>query len=64
MVIGPFKAHHTGSYVKIFKLFFFDEDNEMNFLGPTFGFGIQAKDNAIWKERIEKNLMVMIESKK
>ena len=40
--VGPFKTENIGKFEKTFRLFYFNEDSEMQYFGPKFGFAVQA----------------------
>ena len=43
--VGPFKTENIGKFEKTFRLFYFNEDSEMQYFGPKFGFAVQAQKN-------------------
>lgn len=41
--VGPFPASHEGRLDKTFKLFYHNNESEMQFFGPKFGFNVQVQ---------------------
>ena len=41
--VGPFKCEKEGNMEKIFRLFYFDENSDMQYFGPKFGFALKIE---------------------
>lgn len=44
--VGPFTCNKEGKFDKVFRLFFFNENCEMQYFGPKFGFSIPVLKSA------------------
>lgn len=61
--LGPFPASYEGKIDKTFRLFFFNEESEMQYFGPKFGFSINV-ESAFEKKRLTNIFRIRIDAKK